>query len=184
MIKAVNITFDLDTDSGTVKNVKCTIEGEVKRKTTTRKKSEVMEPYSVVERLDTKLVFNNKALDELGAEAGDRIPVTYKEIDGLLKPVISVSDTAGNKLTKSQTVLFRGDQNTVLAEFGDQFTLEPLGEGQFKLISKSETTEETTDVKAEVIINDNFPTSELDELTYEATESDDLTDIDVLQFKL
>lgn len=183
MIKAVNITFDIDTDSGSVKNVKCTVEGQVKKTTRTKKKSEVMEPYAIIDRLDTKLVFNNKALAELGAEPGDRIPVTYKEIDGLLKPVISVSDTAGNKLTKSQSVLFRGDQNTVLAEFGDQFTIEPLTEGQFKLVTIAGNIETTDAVKAEVIVSDTTVTKEIDELTYEATESDDLTDIDVLQFK-
>lgn len=185
MIKAISLTFDIDTDSGDVTNVKCQVEGQIKRKTTTKKKDEVIEPHSLIDRLDTKLVFNNKSLIELGIEAGDRVDIKYEKIKGILKPVIDVSGEKGNKLTKTQTVAFKGNQNTVLAEFGDQFTLEPFKDGMFRLIQVVGEQELGDSIKAEVIVKNDAPLQELDELTYEdiSTNKDDLTDIDVLQFK-
>lgn len=188
MIRAVNISFDVDTNSGDVTNVTCKVEGQTKKRVTTKKKSEVLEPYSIIDRVDNRLELNNKAIAELSLEAGDRVNISYEKIGGILKPMISKSDTTGNKLSKSNTVAFRGAQNDVLAEFGDQFTLEKYKEDLYKLIPVAESAEnpEIPNVKAEIIIDDNSTKVEIDEITFEdiKTEQDDTTDIDVLQFKL
>ena len=42
--------------------------------------------------------------------------------------------TGGNALSKSNTVSFRGNQRTVLLEYGNLFKLEPFKEGMFKLV--------------------------------------------------
>lgn len=185
MIRAISLNFDVDTETGDVTNVKCQVEGQVKRKTTTKKKSEVEEPYSVIERLETKLSLNNKAISELGIEPGDRVDVIYEKVKGVLKPFVQVGGEKGNKLTKTNTVAFKGNQNIVLAEFGDQFTLEPHSENTFKLSQITDNIESGDSIKAEVIVDNDFPIQDLDELTYEdiKSETDDLTDIDVLQFK-
>ena len=98
MIRAISLNFDVDTETGDVTNVKCQVEGQVKRKTTTKKKSEVEEPYSVIERLETKLSLNNKAISELGIEPGDRVDVIYEKVKGVLKPFVQVGGEKGNKL--------------------------------------------------------------------------------------
>jgi hypothetical protein len=46
-------------------------------------------------------------------------------------------DNGGNKLTKSNTVAFKGKANDTLSEYGSTFKVEPLREGVFKLIGDS-----------------------------------------------
>ena len=40
MLRAVTITFDIETETGDVTNVKTQVEGEVKKRTTTTRKKE------------------------------------------------------------------------------------------------------------------------------------------------
>ena len=69
---------------------------------------------------DNKLILDPSLVNKLKAEPGDRIEIGYRERDGLLRPVISVGEN-GNKLTKSNTVSFRGVQHNTLAQFGSNF---------------------------------------------------------------
>ena len=69
---------------------------------------------------DNKLILDSSLVNKLKAEPGDRIEIGYRERDGLLRPVISIGEN-GNKLTKSNTVSFRGVQHNTLAQFGSNF---------------------------------------------------------------
>lgn len=69
---------------------------------------------------DNKLILDPSLVNKLKAEPGDRIEIGYRERDGLLRPVISIGEN-GNKLTKSNTVSFRGVQHNTLAQFGSNF---------------------------------------------------------------
>lgn len=69
---------------------------------------------------DNKLILDPSLVNKLKAEPGDRIEIGYRERDGLLRPIISVGEN-GNKLTKSNTVSFRGVQHNTLAQFGSNF---------------------------------------------------------------
>ena len=69
---------------------------------------------------DNKLILDPSLVKKLKAEPGDRIEIGYRERDGLLRPVISIGEN-GNKLTKSNTVSFRGVQHNTLAQFGSNF---------------------------------------------------------------
>lgn len=180
MVKAITISFDVDTDTGEVTNVKAHVEGEVKKKTTTKKKKEVIEELEntpLIIREDGKLIFNNKAIDEMGLTSESRVIVEYEKDKGKLFPVIGTDvsfDTigAGNKLTKSKTVSFRGNQNTVLGEFGDEFTIQKYRDGVWKLVSNSkvaETVEEAIELSDEVdaqLLVDDDETYEIDELEF------------------
>ena len=69
---------------------------------------------------DNKLILDPSLVNKLKAEPGDRIEIGYRERDGLLRPIISIGEN-GNKLTKSNTVSFRGIQHNTLAQFGSNF---------------------------------------------------------------
>ena len=69
---------------------------------------------------DNKLILDPSLVKKLKAEPGDRIEIGYRERDGLLCPIISIGEN-GNKLTKSNTVSFRGVQHNTLAQFGSNF---------------------------------------------------------------
>ena len=69
---------------------------------------------------DNKLILDPSLVKKLKAEPGNRIEIGYRERDGLLRPIISIGEN-GNKLTKSNTVSFRGVQHNTLAQFGSNF---------------------------------------------------------------
>ena len=69
---------------------------------------------------DNKLILDPSLVNKLKAEPGDRIEIGYREREGLLRPIISIGEN-GNKLTKSNTVSFRGVQHNTLAQFGSNF---------------------------------------------------------------
>lgn len=88
-----------------------------------------------------KLIFSDEALTLLNITAGDKVAVQYYTVDKETTfPVIGtpaqfgISD--GNKLTKSNTVSFRGSQNTILAMYGKLFVLEPF-KGYFKMVDST-----------------------------------------------
>ena len=78
---------------------------------------------------DNKLVLSKEAVKALGGVAGDRITVNYWTVDNETTfPVIGKSEcfgdsTGGNRLTKSNTVSFRGMQRDILLEYGSFFKL-------------------------------------------------------------
>lgn len=73
---------------------------------------------------DSKMVLDPTLIELLKVSAGDKISIGYTEVDGKLTPIISKSEDSGNKLTKSNTVSFRGNQRNVLAAFGTNFWAE------------------------------------------------------------
>lgn len=80
----------------------------------------------------TKLVLSKETIKALDAKSGDRIAINYwTESPELTFPLIGKAEwftdnTDGNRLTKSNTVSFRGTQNNVLREYGDFFKIEPF----------------------------------------------------------
>ena len=72
---------------------------------------------------DNKLVLSKEAVKALGGVAGDRITINYWTVDSETTfPVIGKSEcfgdsTGGNRLTKSNTVSFRGMQRDILLEY-------------------------------------------------------------------
>lgn len=197
MIRAVTIDFDVNVETKEVTNVKVQVEGQVKRKTTTRKRKDVVreiEDFGVITREDNRISFNNKVFDDMKLEVGQRVAIEYTQIGGKLVPIIG-TDTAfekegiGNKLTKGQTISFRGGQNTVLAEYGTEFTIKEYEEGIWQLIStsakdgdKEESTkasetatveavkaveEITEQIPADLITEDDEDELDINELTFE-----------------
>ena len=184
MIRAVTVTFDVNDETGDVTNVKTSVEGEVKktRKTTSKKTLEDDNPgIPTITREDSKLTFNNKALEVLGVDAGDRVLIKLEKKKNKFIPVIASSEVwdnpdQGNKLTKSNTVAFKGKQNDALAEFGSKFILTEYKEGIFALESQDNDQKIDTIEEAIEAAEETKPIL--------IVGSDEETDIDELAFKL
>lgn len=88
---------------------------------------------------NNKLILSEEAIKLLNISPGDRIIVNYFTVDPEETfPIICKStDDLGNKLTKSKTVSFRGEQRDILLWYGSVFTLEPFK--GFFMMKASET---------------------------------------------
>ena len=114
----------------------------------------------------SKLILNEKAVSLLGATAGDQIHIHYRKKDNILVPSIGKSEVmgvkAGNKLAKNSTISFRGQNNEKLAEFGNEFNLEPTDkDGIYYLVGNKELVPPASSIDC-VEINDNIEIDDLD----------------------
>lgn len=111
---------------------------------------------AIVTLADNKLVLSKSAQLLLGVIPNDRITVSYYTVSPEETfPVIGKSElftdsNGGNRLTKSNTVSFRGTQREILLEYGKSFKLEPF-KSYFKMVKLEEESD-----------NDNLEDEELD----------------------
>ena len=129
------------------------------RKSST-KKDENPEPIVTLD--STKLTLTQGAVDLLQVCEDCRIDIKYKKKDKKLVPVIGTDAAfgtkAGNKLTKTNTVSYRGAANDKLAAYGTVFKLIPTDEeGIFYLVGDKqptapETPKELVDIDTELDI--------------------------------
>ena len=129
------------------------------RKSST-KKDENPEPIVTLD--STKLTLTQGAVDLLQVCEDCRIDIKYKKKDKKLVPVIGTDAAfgtkAGNKLTKTNTVSYRGAANDKLAAYGTVFKLVPTDEeGIFYLVGDKqptapETPKELVDIDTELDI--------------------------------
>lgn len=111
---------------------------------------------AIVNLVDNKLVLSKSAQLLLGVIPNDRITVSYYTVSPEETfPVIGKSElftdsNGGNRLTKSNTVSFRGTQREILLEYGKSFKLEPF-KNYFKMVKLEEESD-----------NDNLKDEELD----------------------
>lgn len=140
IIKNVIITFDFDPETEKVTNVNCSVDGVAKKKRATTKKAdveEVMAADAIIVLEENKLVFNNKAVAEMGIEYQDRIMIRWEKKGSIAFPLIGKSiefdqEESGNKVTKTNTVAYKGKQNIVLAELGTEFFIESYKEKPYE----------------------------------------------------
>lgn len=129
-----------------------------------------------------KLILTTGAVQMLNVCADCRIDIKYKKKDKITVPVIG-SDEAfgtkgGNKLTKTNTISFRGTANTKLAEFGTIFKLEPSEDsGIFYLIGDKVIVPESTDNEIDI-------EAELDIDSLEDIDLENTKDLDGFDFTL
>ncbi len=105
-----------------------------------------MDDNAIITLESNKLVLTKDAIQMLDATADDRISVNYYTVDSEHTfPVIGKSElftdkNDGNRLTKSNTVSFRGSQNEILSMYGKCFKLESF-KTFFKMIPIEEDSE-------------------------------------------
>lgn len=129
----INISFNYHEDTNTIDNI-----------VIRNYKSFPKEIDPIVEVKDNKLVLSPKAISMLQSVHGDRISINYVQ-DGneLTFPIIGKSSVfadqdSGNRLTKSNTVSFRGFQRDLLLKYGNIFVLEAFRDNIFRLVPKVE----------------------------------------------
>jgi hypothetical protein len=150
LLKMTVTTEWVDEETGEItKDIRELKEDSIKkpRATSTKSSSKIdNNPEPILTLYDNKYVLSKGAVDSLKVEPGDTIDIKFQKVDKSMIPVIGTSDSfgtkAGNKLTKSNTVSYRGKSNDELRVFGEIFTLEkhPSAEGLF--ILKGENTPE------------------------------------------
>lgn len=119
-----------------------------------------------------KLILTTGAVDMMKICSDCRVDIKYKKKDKTSVPVIGTDEAfgtkGGNKLTKSNTVSFRGSANEKLAEFGTTFRIEPSDdEGIFFLIGdkmNQPAQEDVVDIESELDL-DSLETLDIDEST-------------------
>lgn len=144
----LKISFDFDEISNAVTNVKV-VKAASKFENIT---------LPIVELGDSKLIMSPSAIELLSAQVGDRISVNYiQKSNELTFPVIGKSEVftdkeVGNKLSKNNTVSFRGAQRNCLSKYGKLFKLEEQRPGVYKMIQieESDLTVSDPDLKEEV----------------------------------
>ena len=165
-----NISFDFDEVTQKVSNLKVTSLSKVNL--------DEGEPF--VQLMDNKLKLTPKAIEMIGAQVGDRIQVNYwTENNHNTFPLIGRSEfftdkEEGSKLTKSNTVSFRGNKNTVLKVYGELFKLEEFKDNMFRLV-KVDTENEATESEQKEL--EDLNSSEIDEEIKNILEDEDNSDL-------
>ena len=191
MSKQVTVTFDFDETLGTVSNLKCVMDGIEKKKRTTKKQSDVIEELAseaVIKLEPNKLVFNNKAVADMELSTESRIkigwepePKNKKKLFPVIGTDIAFDDEgAGNKMTKTFTVQYKGKQNTLLAELGTEFGIEEYKDGIWKLVSKDEGVKPQGSVETIKSISEKAENIDPELVV----EGDETFEIDDLEFNL
>lgn len=191
MIQSVVVTFNFDSETQKVSDVKCTVgETEAKKKRTTKKTSEVvvLEDKAIITLDSAKLSLNNKAAADLGVVSGEsRLAVKWEKEGNVLIPIIGTDlafneEGSGNRVTKSNTVAYKGKANAVLAEYGSEFSLEPYKDesGLWKLVSSKSSGTITSPSVDEKAVEKQAESTEADILV----NTDTVTEIDEMEFKL
>lgn len=109
-----------------------------------QKQDNSTEPIVILE--PNKLVLNSKAVEMLQVCEDCRVDIKYGKKDKKSIPLIGTDAAfgtkSGNRLTKSNTVSYRGANNTKLASYGTTFKLEPTeNEGIYYLIGDKKVEE-------------------------------------------
>jgi hypothetical protein len=157
--------YDINESTGEITFIgkeEITVDTAVKAvKKSAMKVAKVDESTEPLIKLDpNKLILTTGAVQMLNVCADCRIDIKYKKKDKASIPVIGSNEafgvSGGNKLTKTNTISFRGAANAKLAEFGTIFKLEPSeDEGIFYLIGDKPaiTSDDEIDINSELDID-------------------------------
>lgn len=145
-------TFNTTTGEFSVANTET---GEVKSVTTKVTKKRVKKEESSIPELvleENKYILNTAAITLLGVEAGDKLDIQYQNIDSKIVPVIGKEEVfggTGNKLTKSNTVTYKGAKHEELIKYGTEFTIttHPSRDDVFVLKGNKEQSEPIEEIK-------------------------------------
>lgn len=108
------------------------------------KKEESTDPQLILE--ENKYYLNQAALDLMQVAPDARLDIKYEKQGTATVPVIGTDESfhtkGGNRLTKSNTVAFRGTKSSELSKYGTVFSIKPHSskEGLFILTGDKENT--------------------------------------------
>lgn len=186
MIIKMTITFDYNPETNEYTPLKQEIVKEKQSPAIKLAKEAKDSAEPQITLADNKYILNASAADFIGVKWEDRLDIKYQLIDNIKFPIIGKAESwgtkSGNKLTKSLTVSCRGTANSVLAEYGDTFTITPWKghEGLFVLIgNKDKEPDLNIDIKEPEELESDLPEEVFNEdILEESTEDFELKDID------
>lgn len=174
MLKQVTVTFNFDPETEYVSDLTCFVDGVEKKKKTTRsttKEKEItLEDEALISLQETKLQLNNKAVADMGIVYGDRLIIKYEKLNKKDKKAVPIigkdidwnSEGNGNKITKTNSIAYKGKNNTFLAQHGTEFTIEPYKDSLWIMVSKNpiqstyeEVVEEAEETDLDIYVDDN-----------------------------
>ena len=141
-------------------------------------------PDPIITLDSNKLILTQGAVDLLQVCADCRVDIKYKKKGKKAVPIIGTDAAfgtkSGNKLTKSNTVSYRGSANEKLSAYGTTFKLEPTeDEGIYYLVG--DKIQEENSVPDEIIdIESELNIESLDNLNID----EDDTNLEKFDFKL
>lgn len=141
-------------------------------------------PDPIITLDSNKLILTQGAVDLLQVCADCRVDIKYKKKGKKAVPIIGTDAAfgtkSGNKLTKSNTVSYRGAANEKLSAYGTTFKLEPTeDEGIYYLVG--DKVQEENSVPDEIIdIESELDIETLDNLNID----EDDTNLEKFDFKL
>ena len=157
----VLFTYEQDDETGEVKVINREVVNDdlpkPKKKTSAPKKSKADEnPEPELTLEDNKYCLNTAAIELLGVEVDDRIDIKFEKRDKVRVPVIGCNTAfgtqGGNRLTKSNTVSYRGKNHDLLEEYGTVFSFKETDkEGIYELIGDKPIPEEKEDENVKIV---------------------------------
>ena len=133
-------------------------------------------PDPIITLDSNKLILTQGAVDLLQVCADCRVDIKYKKKDKKAVPIIGTDAAfgtkSGNKLTKSNTVSYRGAANEKLSAYGTTFKLEPTEDkGIYYLVG--DKIQEENSVPDEIIdIENELDIESLDNINIEEDDKD------------
>ena len=184
LILTLKYEMSVDTSTGEILETKL-LSKKVDTEEAAPKKSVEGSPKLVLE--SNKYVLTDSAMALMGVHPDDKLEIKYESSKELGKvPIIGTIEAfglkgGGNKISKSNSVSFRGSKNEELTKYGTEFDIipHPSKDGLFILKSKSSPVIEAA---GDENINIEDEDSELDFNLDDISE--DVTEIDANFFKL
>lgn len=133
-------------------------------------------PDPIITLDSNKLILTQGAVDLLQVCADCRVDIKYKKKDKKAVPIIGTDAAfgtkSGNKLTKSNTVSYRGAANEKLSAYGTTFKLEPTEDkGIYYLVG--DKIQEENSVPDEIIdIENELDIKSLDNINIDEDDKD------------
>lgn len=133
-------------------------------------------PDPIITLDSNKLILTQGAVDLLQVCADCRVDIKYKKKDKKAVPIIGTDAAfgtkSGNKLTKSNTVSYRGAANEKLSAYGTTFKLEPTEDkGIYYLVG--DKVQEENSVPDEIIdIENELDVESLDNINIDEDDKD------------
>lgn len=133
----------------------------------TKKVKDDGEDEPMIHVLENKLQFNNKAIELTGFEADQKVLIDFEKQGRKITPICHLSEK-GNRMTKTNTVSYRGQQRETLLQYGDNFILEPYPnkDGYFKLIGDAPEKEDDIIDVPEIETSSNNLDNIIDEVDF------------------
>jgi len=158
----VLFTYEQDDETGEVKVLNREIVNDdlpkakktSSSKKATKKTDESSEPQLILE--ENKYSLNSAAVELLGVEPEDRLDIKMEKRGKVRVPVIGCNTAfgtqGGNRLTKSNTVSYRGKNHDILAEYGTVFSFKETDkEGIYELVGDLPIPEEKEDENVKIV---------------------------------